>query len=77
MNGQINLQLKQERCVVPQRAAHILTNALGHGFSRQSVYRLVESGDLRAHRLRRGGRIWIEMDSILDLITKTLNSPAV
>jgi hypothetical protein len=77
MNGQINLQLKHERCVSPGRAAQIMTSALGHGYSRKSVYRLVESGDLKAHRVRRGGHIWVDLDSVLALISKTLQEPAI
>ncbi len=77
MTGQINLPLKHERCVAPQRAAQILASALGHGYSRQSVYRLIESGDLRAHRVRTGGHIWVEVDSVLELISKTLEKPAI
>lgn len=77
MNGQINLQLKHERCVPPARAAQILSSALGHGYSRQSVYRLIESGNLKAHRVRQGGHIWVEVDSVLALISKTLAAPAI
>jgi hypothetical protein len=77
LNGQINLPLKHDRCVAPERAAQILASALGHGYSRQSVYRLIESGDLKSHRVRRAGRIWVEVDSILELISKTLNDPAI
>lgn len=77
MNGQINLQLKQDRCVSPGRAAQILSSALGHGYSRASVYRLIESDDLKAHRIRKGGHIWVEVDSILALIKNTLETPAI
>jgi hypothetical protein len=77
MNGQINLQLKHDRCVSPGRAAQIMTSALGHGYSRQSVYRLIESGDLKAHRVRRGARLWVDLDSILALVTKALQEPAI
>jgi hypothetical protein len=77
MNGQISLPLKHDRCVSPGRAAQILASSLGHGYSRQSVYRLIESGDLKAHRVRRGGHIWVDMDSILSLISKTLTEPAI
>ena len=77
MKGQINLPLKHERCVSPGRAAQILSSALGHGYSRQSVYRLVESGDLKAHRVREGGHIWVDLDSLLELISNALAKPAI
>jgi hypothetical protein len=77
MNGQINLPLKHERCVSTGRAAQILASSLGHGYSRQSLYRLIESGELKAHRVRHGGHIWVEVDSILALISKTLAEPAI
>ncbi len=77
MNGQINLPLKHERCVSPGRAAQILASSLGHGYSRQSVYRLIESGELKAHRVRQGGHIWVEVDSVLALISRTLAEPAI
>jgi hypothetical protein len=73
--GQQNLPLRSDRCISPPRAAQILTSALGHGYSTQSVRRLVESGDLRAHRVRKGGYIWVEQDSVLELIKRVLNSP--
>jgi hypothetical protein len=75
--GQINLPLKHDRCVPVQRAAQILASSLGHGYSRQSVRRLIESGDLKAHRVSRGGRIWVDVDSVLTLISKTLAEPAI
>jgi hypothetical protein len=77
MKGQINLPLKQERCVPPSRAAQILSSALGHGYSRQSVYRLIECGELKAHRMPHGGHIWVDVDSVLALISKTLTEPAI
>jgi hypothetical protein len=77
MNGQINLPLKHERCVPPGRAAQILASALGHSCSRQSIYRMVESGTLKAHRIPGAGRIWVEVDSLLELISKTLSGPAI
>ena len=65
----------QERYVTPQSASHMLAHALGHGYSRQTVVRLVEEGRLRAHRLPPRGYIWIETDSVLALILSVLDAP--
>ena len=74
-SGQIGLPLKHDRCVTPRRASDILTKALGHGYSACSVKRLCESGEVRAHRVRKGGWWFIEMDSIVALIQRVLNEP--
>ena len=66
--GQMGLQQRFDRCISPQRASQMMTDALGHGYSRRSVSRLVESGALRAHRVRKGGWLWIEQDSVRKLI---------
>jgi len=73
--GQQNLSLRCDRSISPARASQMLTSALGHGYSRQGVYRLIESGDLRAHRVRKGGYLWVEQDSVVELIQRVLNSP--
>jgi hypothetical protein len=74
-SGQQNLSLRYGRSISPARASQMLTAALGHGYSRQGVYKLIESGDLRAHRVRKGGYLWVEQDSVTALIQRVLNSP--
>ena len=73
--GQHGLPLKVERCITPERASQLMANALGHSVSRQAVYRLIDSGELRAHRLHARGVFQVEMDSVLELIHKVLTSP--
>jgi hypothetical protein len=63
------------RCVSSARASRILANALGHGYSRQSVVRLIEEGSLHAHRLRRRGQWYIDSNSVLKLIQNILDTP--
>jgi len=73
--GQQNLPLRNERCISPKRASQIMTATLGHGCSIQSIYRLIESGELRAHRMRKLGWWWIEQDSVLEYIHQVQNEP--
>jgi hypothetical protein len=42
----------------------MLTRALGHGYSRQSVLRLLESGILAGHQMKPRGRWWILSNSV-------------
>lgn len=48
-----------KRYVSPARASQMLSHALGHGYSRQSVVRLLESGALAGHQMTPRGRWWI------------------
>lgn len=54
----------QERYVSPERASQILAHVLGHGYSRQSVLRLLESGVLVGHQMTPRGRWWILSASV-------------
>lgn len=54
----------QARWLSPERASQMLSHMLGHGYSRQSVLRLLEAGDLVAHQMKPRGRWWIEGNSV-------------
>ncbi len=45
--------------ITPERAGEIL------GYSRQSIYRMVEEGELDGHQLREGGRWRISYNSVM------------
>jgi hypothetical protein len=65
----------RSRCITPKRASQIMAAALGHNVSRQAIYRLIDSGELRAHRLHSRGVFQVEHFSLLELIERVLNSP--
>jgi hypothetical protein len=53
-----------EHYVSPARASQILSHILGHGYSRQSIVRLLESGVLTGHQMTPRGRWWILSSSL-------------
>jgi hypothetical protein len=53
-----------EHYVSPARASQILSHTLGHGYSRQSILRLVESGLLMGHQMKPRGYWWILSSSL-------------
>jgi hypothetical protein len=53
-----------EHYVSPARASQILSHTLGHGYSRQSIVRLLESGALMGHQMTPRGRWWILSSSL-------------
>lgn len=55
---------KTEHYVSPARASQILSHTLGHGYSRQSIVRLLESGVLTGHQMTPRGRWWILSSSL-------------
>lgn len=48
----------------PARASQILSHTLGHGYSRQSIVRLLEAGALVGHQMTPRGRWWILSSSL-------------
>ena len=53
-----------ERYVSPARASQMLSYALGHGYSRQSIVRLLEAGILTGHQMTKRGRWWVLSSSL-------------
>lgn len=53
-----------EHYISPARASQILSHSLGHGYSRQSIVRLLESGVLTGHQMKPRGRWWILSSSL-------------
>jgi hypothetical protein len=60
-----------ERYISPARASQILSHTLGHGYSRQSVVRLLEAGVLVGHQMKARGRWWI-LSSSLSAYTQSI-----
>lgn len=60
-----------ERYISPTRASQILSNALGHVYSRQSVMRLLEAGVLVGHQMKARGHWWI-LSSSLSAYTQSI-----
>lgn len=56
--------IEAARFLSPARASQILSHALGHGYSRQSIVRLLESGALAGHQMTPRGRWWILSSSL-------------
>jgi hypothetical protein len=63
---------KDDRYISPARASQILSRALGHGYSRQSIVRLLESGTLVGHQMTPRGRWWILSSSLRVYIQEIL-----
>ena len=53
-----------EHYVSPEKASQILSHTLGHGYSRQSIVRLLEAGVLTGHQMIPRGRWWILSSSL-------------
>jgi hypothetical protein len=73
---QTNPAIERGRYISPARTSQILGAALGHGYSRQSVLRLLEEGLLLGHQMKPRGRWWIESSSIRAYIAGLQNAEA-
>lgn len=73
---QAPLPLKCDRCITPERASQIMMSALGHGFSRTQILRLLDEGRLRGHQLKPRSRWWVETESVYELIQTILPEPS-
>jgi hypothetical protein len=56
--------IEKERFLSPARVSQVLSRALGHGYSRQSIVRLLESGVLAGHRMTPRGHWRILSSSV-------------
>jgi hypothetical protein len=65
-----------DRYISPARTSQILGAALGHGYSRQSVLRLLEEGILLGHQMKPRGRWWIVSSSVHAYIAGLQNADA-
>lgn len=64
--------IEAQRYLSPARASQILSHELGHGYSRQSIVRLLESGALAGHQMTPRGRWWILSGSLRIYIQSVL-----
>ncbi len=64
------------RYISPARASQILGAALGHGYSRQSVLRLLEEGLLLGHQMKPRGRWWVVSRSVRTYIASLQDAEA-
>lgn len=65
-----------ERYISPARASQILSHTLGHGYSRQSIVRLLEAGALAGHQMKSRGRWWILSRSLHVYVESVLGRQA-
>ncbi len=68
--GEQKPRVATDRYISPARASQIMHWALGHGYSRKSVVRLLEQGALQGHQMKPRGRWWILASSVNEYINR-------